>query len=119
MTNREQIRRRFLGPLPIAEWGPKCHGCGAVEFRIDGYCSVECRDYHDDDDVRDLFAELEQAELNIDHGQRLLEVERYNRQSAEAEADRLAEALRKIRDDFIGNDVWDVASKALDEYQQT
>jgi len=30
--------------LPIEQWGPVCAGCGAGEFRIDGYCSIECRD---------------------------------------------------------------------------
>lgn len=34
------------GPRPKSrdEWGPVCAGCGAQEFRIDGYCSIECRD---------------------------------------------------------------------------
>jgi len=35
------------GYLPISEWGPVCAGCGVDEFRIDGYCSIECRDWHD------------------------------------------------------------------------
>jgi hypothetical protein len=35
--------------LPIEAWGPKCEGCGADEYRIDGYCSIECRDYFCDD----------------------------------------------------------------------
>ena len=30
--------------LPINEWGPDCARCGKDEFRIDGYCSIYCRD---------------------------------------------------------------------------
>ena len=34
-------------PKSIEEWGPECVGCGADEYRIDGFCSCECRDRHD------------------------------------------------------------------------
>lgn len=64
-----EIQQRCKGWIPIAEWGPVCAGCGGGEYRIDGYCSVECRDFHSDDDVEwlaqqlsTLRAELEQAE---------------------------------------------------------
>lgn len=30
--------------LPRDEWGPKCVRCGDDEYRIDGYCSIYCRD---------------------------------------------------------------------------
>ena len=46
----EQAVRDELGNLPgpqprgLDEWGPVCAGCGDEEFRIDGYCSIECRD---------------------------------------------------------------------------
>lgn len=42
------------GHLPIDEWGPVCAGCGTDEFRIDGYCSFECRDWHDQQEYADL-----------------------------------------------------------------
>ena len=37
-----------LGPIPrgLSQWGPACANCGADEYRIDGYCSMECRDVH-------------------------------------------------------------------------
>lgn len=53
------MRQRFKDWLPLAEWGPVCNGCGADEFRIDGYCSIECRDFHSDEDVRDLLSEID------------------------------------------------------------
>jgi hypothetical protein len=31
-------------PRGLDEWGPVCHGCGDKEYRIDGFCSIECRD---------------------------------------------------------------------------
>ncbi len=34
-------------PRSLDEWGPVCVGCGADEYRIDGFCSCECRDRHD------------------------------------------------------------------------
>ena len=27
-----------------AKWGPTCARCGDAEFRVDGYCSIYCRD---------------------------------------------------------------------------
>jgi hypothetical protein len=33
----------MMGKL-IDEWGPKCARCGGEEYRIDGYCSIYCRD---------------------------------------------------------------------------
>ena len=39
--------RRPSGSLPRDEWGPDCAGCGNEEYRIDGYCSIECRDNHE------------------------------------------------------------------------
>jgi hypothetical protein len=33
-------------PTSRDEWGPRCAGCDADEFRHDGYCSMECRDSH-------------------------------------------------------------------------
>lgn len=35
--------------LPLGEWGPACARCGGEEYRIDGYCSFECRDTQGDD----------------------------------------------------------------------
>lgn len=36
-------------PMPRSskEWGPVCVGCGSDEFRIDGFCSIECRDRYE------------------------------------------------------------------------
>lgn len=34
-------------PLGRDEWGPTCAGCGADEYRIDGFCSCECRDRYE------------------------------------------------------------------------
>lgn len=33
--------------------GGKCLRCGDDEFRIDGYCSIYCRDMHDVEQERD------------------------------------------------------------------
>lgn len=50
---KERVEQVILGhigepvrPVPErrAEWGPRCAGCDADEFRHDGYCSIECRD---------------------------------------------------------------------------
>jgi hypothetical protein len=46
---RQQASDRSRGYMPIDDWGPACVGCGQDEFCIDGYCSVECRDYHDEE----------------------------------------------------------------------
>lgn len=37
------------GPIPASrdQWGPVCASCGNEEYRVDGYCSVECRDRHE------------------------------------------------------------------------
>lgn len=45
------IGRRTKNWLPLDQWGPICEGCGGDEFRIDGFCSIECRDYHCDEEV--------------------------------------------------------------------
>lgn len=36
----------ILRPAPqtLEEWGPVCAGCGNPEYRIDGYCTTDCRD---------------------------------------------------------------------------
>lgn len=39
--------------LPIEEWGPTCARCGSDEYRIDGYCTVECRDLAEVEAERD------------------------------------------------------------------
>lgn len=59
---REIVDERTLGWVPIEEWGPKCAGCGADEYRIDGYCSVDCRDYHDDFHIAELAPLIDIAE---------------------------------------------------------
>jgi hypothetical protein len=54
---RDDLRERVEGvlsdwlgkqerPMPrgVEEWGPDCVGCGDDEYRIDGFCSIECRD---------------------------------------------------------------------------
>ena len=60
-----EMRERTRGPLPLHEWGPKCAGCGVDEYRIDGYCSIECRDYHDDEDVELLLAERDEVRRRL------------------------------------------------------
>ncbi len=35
----------------------RCARCGADEFRVDGYCSVECRDMHEVEVERDRLRE--------------------------------------------------------------
>lgn len=59
---REQATKRVRGPLPFGGWGPRCVGCNADEYRVDGYCSVACRDYHDDDLARDVLALLDECD---------------------------------------------------------
>lgn len=54
-----EIRARPRTWVPLNEWGPKCAGCGGGEYRIDGFCSRECRDYHCDNDVIDLLTEID------------------------------------------------------------
>lgn len=51
---REHAETRTRGYLPLRDWGPVCAGCGGGEFRLDGYCSLECRDYHSDEDFEDV-----------------------------------------------------------------
>lgn len=53
---KKQTRIRTRGWLPLSEWGPVCAGCGGDEFRLDGYCSLECRDYHSDEDMEVVLA---------------------------------------------------------------
>lgn len=50
--------RRAMGWLPLDEWGPKCAGCGADEYRLDGFCSLRCRDEHCDDDIPELLEHI-------------------------------------------------------------
>lgn len=59
---REEAQRRSHGYLPLGEWGPKCAGCGEEEFRIDGYCSIECRNYHDEELAGPLLALVDAVE---------------------------------------------------------
>jgi hypothetical protein len=63
-TLLQRLQERTKEWLPIGEWGPKCAGCGADEYRIDGYCSIECRDYYCDDreDFRAVVALVEAAQ---------------------------------------------------------
>ena len=57
-----ELLQRTRGWIPRDQWGPVCAGCGGDgyelkrdhEFRIDGYCSIECRDFHSDEDVEYL-----------------------------------------------------------------
>jgi hypothetical protein len=60
------IRARPREWMPLEKWGPVCAGCGAAEYRIDGYCSISCRDYHGDEDVIDLLAELTHLRAEIE-----------------------------------------------------
>lgn len=69
---REIEEKRTRGSLPIGEWGPTCAGCGGEEFRIDGYCSCECRDYHDDEDIALFAAELASARAQLERANALL-----------------------------------------------
>jgi hypothetical protein len=41
----------------MKNWGPNCKRCGDEEFRIDGYCSIYCRDMAE---VEDELAEARQ-----------------------------------------------------------
>ena len=61
-----EIEARTRGWIPIAEWGPKCAGCGGDEFRLDGYCSLECRDFHSDEDIEWLLARVRELETALD-----------------------------------------------------
>lgn len=37
-----------LRPIPKwSEWGPTCANCDTDEYRVDGYCSVDCEVYHE------------------------------------------------------------------------
>ncbi len=53
---RDEAERRSRGWLPLDKWGPVCAGCGADEYRLDGYCSLECRDFHSDDETAAVYA---------------------------------------------------------------
>ena len=51
-TEIDRVLTEHIGPnrrIPQSrdEWGPKCAGCDGDEFRIDGFCSCECRDVHE------------------------------------------------------------------------
>lgn len=51
-------------PVPRSrdEWGPDCVRCGADEYRIDGYCSCECRDSDElEREILRLETELDEA----------------------------------------------------------
>ena len=39
------------------DWGPTCARCGDPEFRIDGFCSIYCRD------MAELEAEIKRLEI--------------------------------------------------------
>jgi hypothetical protein len=97
------IAKRTQGWLPRDDWGPRCAGCGAEEYRIDGYCSSECRDYHDDDDIRVLakwIADLEaENAMHIrarKHLYELAEKKHVRAEAAEYERDELRDALSKV-----------------------
>ena len=62
---QEIKERRCKDWLALDQWGPVCHGCGAEEFRIDGYCSIECRDFHSDDDIPILVAHIAALERQL------------------------------------------------------
>lgn len=51
LTAMEKAVRDELGDparsQPRDEWGPACAGCGDTEYRIDGFCSCDCRDRHE------------------------------------------------------------------------
>ncbi len=34
-------------PASLEEWGSECAGCGEAEYRVDGFCSIECRDRYE------------------------------------------------------------------------
>lgn len=55
-------KRKLIRPKSVKEWGPVCAGCGADEYRIDGFCSIECRD------ATDLTIDLLAALSVIDEG---------------------------------------------------
>ncbi len=119
------IHRRTRGSLPIDQWGPKCNGCGDDEFRIDGYCSIECRDYHSDGDVEELLAALEAVTKERDAAREERDSFKHDRdlnkgraheyfdraEAAEADAEALAQAAGVIKDadtdmDTVAHGMW-------------
>lgn len=99
------IEQRTAGHLPIDDWGPTCAGCGADEFRLDGYCSLECRDFHSDEGIEELGDALvkmeiraEAAEEDLRATEKLATDERERRiAEAEAELKDALEAIEKLR----------------------
>jgi hypothetical protein len=81
---REIVADRTKGSLPIAEWGPMCEGCGSGEFRIDGYCSCECREYHDDVDVEELGGIIDSLASALAEAERQRDEARYERDDEQA-----------------------------------
>lgn len=57
--------RRALQYVPLDDWGPVCAGCGAAEYRLDGFCSMRCRDFHCDEDVPELLAHVAALESEL------------------------------------------------------
>ena len=95
----EQAKERSRGPLPIDEWGPKCAGCGADEYRIDGYCSVECRDYHDEELAEPFLALLDRLAATEHERNDLADAAAkgvLGVMAAERRCDQLREALQRI-----------------------
>jgi hypothetical protein len=90
------VEKRTRGWLPLSEWGPTCHGCGADEFRIDGYCSIECRDHHDDENIAALAASLAEREQQV--------------AALVGERDALLAALRETEDTLAAVGIWLSAS---------
>lgn len=100
---REIVTERTRGWVPIAEWGPKCAGCGADEYRVDGYCSCECRDYHDDEDVAtlgetidSLASALAEAERRLSEEQETIRTLTFRAVEVERQRDEARETQREL-----------------------
>ena len=63
-----------------AKWGPTCARCGDAEFRVDGYCSIYCRDMAEvEEEVQNLRAWLRAGADIIQRGVVLMPIEQLSK----------------------------------------
>ena len=67
-----EVEQRRPVPQTMDDWGPDCVRCGADEYRIDGYCSCECRDTDElEREIQDRDEQLRLADVLAEEAARV------------------------------------------------